>query len=224
MKKFPVTIVDDFFDFPDLVREFALNQEFYKNEDGRWPGSRTDLLGDINQDLFQKFSERLLKLFFNLEKNRLSWVIEVQFQKVPCFDDNPKSSFNVGWIHSDPCIFSGVIYLNKNFPKNTGTNIYKIKDDVVDLDINQDEKFVFYSGKDISEKDYTEGINRNNDQFEEIIRVENVYNRLVLFEGGQYHGVPSFYTKDLEDRLTLVFFVKELEVKPDLYPILRSKN
>lgn len=223
MKKFPVTIVDDFFEFPDLVRDFALKQEFHKNKDGRWPGSRTNLLSDIDQDFFQKFSSKLLKLFFDFNHNQINWSIEVQFQKVPCFNNDSKSPFNVGWIHSDPCIFSGVLYLNKNFPENTGTNIYRIKKDVENFSESQDEKFIFYSGEDINEKDYSEGIRRNNDQFEEIIRVENIYNRLVLFEGGQYHGVPSFYTDNLEDRLTLVFFVKECIISDDLYPILRSK-
>lgn len=224
MKKFPVTIVDDFFEFPNLIRDFALKQEFYKNEDGRWPGSRTNLLSDVDHDFFDKFSEKLLKLFFNFNTCELSWNIETQFQRVPCFNKKPNSSFNIGWIHSDPCIFSGVVYLNKNFPKNTGTNIYKIKNNVNDFDCSQDEKFVFYSGKEINEEDYENAIRKNNDQFEEIIRVENIYNRLVLFEGGQYHGVPSFYTDNLEDRLTLVFFVQDLNVNGDLYPILRSKS
>jgi hypothetical protein len=224
MKKFPVTIVDDFFEFPDLVRDFALKQDFYKNGDGRWPGSRTNLLSDIDYDFFDKFSEKLLKLFFNFNTCELSWNIDSQFQRVSCFNENPNSSFNMGWIHSDSCIFSGVIYLNKDFPRNTGTNIYRIKNNIDNLNENQDEKFIFYSGEDISEKDYTEGIKRNNDQFEEIIRVENIYNRLVLFEGGQYHGVPSFYTGNLEDRLTLVFFVNNLNINNDLYPILRCKS
>jgi len=224
MNKFPVTIVDDFFEFPDLVRNFALQQEFFKNEDGRWPGLRTNLISDFDRTFFEKFSEKLFKLFFDTNSCQLGWNIETQFQRVPCFDKDPNSSFNIGWIHSDPCIFSGVVYLNKNFPKNTGTNIYRIKKDIENFDTNQDEKFIFYAEECIKEKDYRKGIDRNNNQFEEIIRVENIYNRLVLFEGGQYHGVPSFYTDNLEDRLTLVFFVKDLNVENDLYPILRSKS
>jgi hypothetical protein len=224
MNKFPVTIVDDFFEFPDLVRDFALSQEFFRNDDGRWPGLRTNLLGHINKDFFEKFSEKLLKLFFNFQSCQINWNIETQFQKVPCFSKDKFSSFNSGWIHNDPCIFSGVVYLNKNFPKNTGTNIYKIKKDLQNFFDDQTEKFIFYSGNEISEKDYMDGIERNNNQFEEVISIENIYNRLILFEGGQYHGVPSFYNDNLEDRLTLVFFVKELNVNGDLYPMLRSKT
>lgn len=35
MKKFPLTVVDKFFETPGLIRDFALSQEYYKSDDGK---------------------------------------------------------------------------------------------------------------------------------------------------------------------------------------------
>lgn len=223
MKKFPVTVVDNFYESPDLVRQFALSLKFNPTEDGRWPGERTKLLSEIDSSFFKIFCDKLFSLFYNFENESLSWKVETSFQKVFKFSEDRNSSFNNGWIHKDECVFSGVIYLNSNPEKNTGTSIYKIKDSEID-DNNQNEKFIFYSGKDISEEKYKKSINHNNNKFEETIRIENFYNRLVLFEGGQYHGVPSFYSNNNDARLTQVFFVKSLETESSNYPIIRMKN
>jgi len=222
MKKIPVTIVDNFYENPDLVRHFAMSQEFYPNQDGKWPGSRSNQLFQMNENLNQTFCEKLFSLFFDLNQTHLNWRIESCFQLVSRFSNVKTSAFNVGWIHSDPCIFSGVIYLNPNPFPNTGTSVFKLKNEEVD-DCNQKTKFIYYSGQEISEQEYEKDIMYNNNKFVESVRVENVYNRLILFEGGVYHGVPSFYTEDDEPRLTQVFFVKELDSTKSLFPIERSR-
>lgn len=35
MKKFPVTVIDNFYENPDLVRNFALSLPYYMSSDGR---------------------------------------------------------------------------------------------------------------------------------------------------------------------------------------------
>jgi len=47
----PTTVVDDFFDNPMKVREFALQQEFKTDPHNLWPGKRTALLNDIDPAL-----------------------------------------------------------------------------------------------------------------------------------------------------------------------------
>ena len=91
-------------------------------------------------------------------------------------------------------------------------------------DCTQKTKFLHYSeSEDFNEEEYIEEKTRNNNKFVESIRVENVYNRLIIFEGGVYHGVPSFYSDDDEARLTQVFFVKKLTSSNSNYPIIRSR-
>jgi hypothetical protein len=40
----PITIIDDFLENPDLVVDFANSLEYQKDEQGRWPGKRSNHL------------------------------------------------------------------------------------------------------------------------------------------------------------------------------------
>lgn len=224
MKKFPVTIVDDFYETPDLIREYALSLPYYATEDGRWPGARSPQISEVNKKLFETFNNKLFSLFFDFEKTGLEWCVESSFQQVDSFSEDKNNIKNDGWIHSDgDAIFSGVVYLNPNPKPDWGTSVYKLKPNEVD-DCTQKTKFLHYSeSEDFNEEEYIEEKTRNNNKFVESIRVENVYNRLIIFEGGVYHGVPSFYSDDDEARLTQVFFVKKLTSSNSNYPIIRSR-
>ena len=223
MKKFPVTIVDDFFETPEVIRQYALNQDYIKADSGNWPGLRSDHIGNINPELFDVFCKKLLGLFFNFNNSTISWEIEATFQRVPDYGKLKYENMSQGWIHpDDDSFFSGVVYLNKNFPPNTGTSIYSPVCE--NLEMHLEEKRKYYTGQYISDEDYSKALEKNNSQFVETVKVENVFNRLVLFEGGEYHGVPSFYSGTGEDRLTLVFYAHCLSINGDALPIRRSRN
>ena len=53
-------------------------------------------------------------------------------------------------------------------------------------------KHEYYLGKDIDEEKYIKAIEENNKNFTPSVRVANKYNRLLLFEGYNYHGVESY--------------------------------
>jgi hypothetical protein len=227
MKKFPVTIVDNFYENPELVRDFALSQKFYPSN-GRYPGSRTDLLSDLNKKFFNTFCHKVISLFYDFKTTQLEWNVETTFQKIGKMSKNKESKFNEGWVHYDPHIFSGIIYLSDN---SVGTNIYE-PIDPDDTHYHQNERDIFYSGENITEEEYSKGIIENNSKFKESIRIDGKFNRLVLFEGGVWHGVPSFYCEGAE-RLTQVFFFHKMNAihtpvsvpvaDPINYPIIRSK-
>ena len=220
MKKFPITIVDNFYETPNLVRNFALSCDWTKT-DGAWPGQRTQQLSVIDSDFFNLFSSKLISLFYDFDKSAVEWSIDTSFQKVSCFSSKKGDIKNDGWIHADNCIFSGVIYLNPNPKPGWGTSIYSLKPGE-EKELQQELKFDHYLGKEIDEKEYELQKRNNNDKFVETVRINNVYNRLILFEGGEYHGVPTFYSDESEERLTQVFFVNALNSQ-DPYPIVRSK-
>ena len=60
-----------------------------------------------------------------------------------------------------------------------------------------------------------------NKNFLESLRFNNIYNRLVTYSGKDYHKCNSFYSGKNE-RLTLVFFVKKIQVNRHP-PLQRSK-
>ncbi len=219
MKKFPVTIVDNFYENPELVRDFALSQEFYSS-DGSYPGLRTDLISSLNENFFNTFCHKVISLFYDFGNTKLSWNIETNFQKISKFSKNKDSKLNHGWVHCDNCIFSGVVYLSKN---SSGTNIYYPKNSE-NFNQPQDQKHLLFSGNDVDESEYENAIEQNNSKFYESIKISGEFNRLVIFEGGIYHRVPSFYSEN-DDRLTQVFFVNEVNNVNDIgnYPIVRSK-
>jgi hypothetical protein len=229
MNKIPFTCVDNFYSNPDAVREFALSLP-YDNEDnkiGFYPGVRTNSLSDIDSDFFNQFLMRFSSVFYNLDdlmKMRLG--VYTTFHKIYPYDIKD-SIKNMGWVHTDsPYVISGIIYLNKNPGKNTGTSLYRKKDDS-DFDKEYEKssyaKRDLYSTdkRDISEEEYKNCLEKNNSMFEETLKVENVYNRMIAFDSDVWHSINSMAVDD-EFRLTQVFFVSSLDLVP--FPLERMKH
>jgi len=208
-KLFPVCIVDDFYTNPHDVREFALSQTFYENEDGRWPGARTKPIHQINRYLFNNFCDKIISLFYTREQI-LDYKISSYFQKIKPFHPEKFNKNNRGFIHQDNTLFGGVVYLDLNAEERTGTSIYTFKDkwwSKNELDDTANNiKFKKYGGQSLTDEDINQW-DRSRDQYFESVRVENVFNRCILFDGNNHHGVPYFGTSE---RLTQVFFVEDL--------------
>lgn len=222
MKRFPVTIVDNFYENPDLVRNWALSLKYNEDFEGRTPGKRTENLHN-HPKFFNNFCEKLFSIFYDFNYTRLEWGVSTCFQSITKYSENPKSKLNDGWIHYDSDVFSGVIYLNPEGHLYSGTSVYEkmYKDS---KETNQKEKYQLYSGIEVNEEKYEKSITANNGQFIETIRVENRYNRLVLFEGNVPHGVPSFYSSSDEPRLTQPFFVLNMKSSSSFEPLVRVKT
>lgn len=222
MRRFPVTIIDNFYENPDLVRNWALSLKYQRDFEGRTPGKRTESLHTY-PEFFNNFCEKLFSVFYDFNHTKLEWNVSTCFQSIPKYSENPESKLNGGWIHSDGDVFSGVIYLNPDGHLYSGTSVYE-KIDKNSKESNQEEKYQLYCGTSVDEKNYAKGIAANNNQFIETIRVENRYNRLVLFEGKVPHGVPSFYSSSDEPRLTQPFFVLNMRSSSSLEPLVRVKT
>ncbi|CAB4125862.1 hypothetical protein UFOVP181_376 [uncultured Caudovirales phage] len=199
----PTIVVDNFYEDPILWREFALGQEFFKGNRGNWPGLRTELLHNLNYDLFQI---TLKKILFVLKDYGITKVSELQtgFQLI---DD----SYGRGWVHDDDPTFqyAGVIYLSKDAPIGTGTTIYE---DSVDFNGDQYNKMFETDVNNASPEEreiYAKYRAEQVASFKKSIVVENVFNRLVLFDSRCWHSADNFFgtTKD-DTRLTQVFFIK----------------
>lgn len=222
MKKFPITILDNFYENPDLVRDYALSLQYYPSENGAWPGLRTKLLSEIDPNFFKTFCNKLFGLFFDFENTKVDWEVETNFQKINSFSEDSNDIKNTGWIHSDDdCIFGGVIYLNPNPQPNWGTSIYNLKPEQSSCGEFK-TKFLHYSGKDFNENEHLFEKTTHNNKFIETIRIENFYNRIIMYDRDVYHGVPSYYSDSNEPRLTQVFFVKEI-ISSGNFPVIRSR-
>jgi len=208
MKKTPAIIVDDFFDYPDSIRNWALSDElkYMADENGTWPGERTEI---TKTDFGNRFAQQVSNLLYDFSGEGYCLNYSCYFQKVKKTNYNSDSLMHQGWIHTDPGKYTGILYLNKNFPAKSGTTIFE---PLPGKDVNdQSLKYEYYKGNKINEDEYMKEIKENNENFIPTIPVANKYNRLFLFEANQYHGVESFYSDTDEDRLTIAFFAHNME-------------
>lgn len=204
---FPTVIYDDFFENPDLVVDLA-NSLNYEMGDGSWPGIRTEQLGEIEELKFfaDSVTDKILRMFY--PDKQYSYVAKLMFQKIKGMHEDQFHIKNRGWIHKDHSrSIGGIIYLNKDPEEQTGTSLYKNKQLIFPHNKETDScKKRWYTGKHVSDEEYSSLFYSNPTNFEETLNVKNVYNRLLMFGGNQYHGAQTYGSID-SIRLTLPFFI-----------------
>ncbi len=218
MNLYPVTIIENFYENPDAIRKFALAQEYTfchdrLNMEYVYPGSRTKDLFDLDSKLHEKICKKLVSVYHNAEYDLMRWAISTSFQSV-------SAEYGQGVIHTDHnTVFAAVLYLSPDAPLNSGTSLFK-------------------KNKTFDEKKYQQALNDNDarfkageiamdtsyhSMFDEIVRVNNVYNTLIIYEGRHFHAANQFFGKTLNDsRLAQVFFVNKIDAqKQSVFPISR---
>jgi len=205
MLHFPSFCLDNFYQNPDAVREFALSLDY--NIIGKCQGRRTENLAIIAPEFHDNFCKRLLSLFYDLEKNNLFYEIRSYFHLHRKTDNSTFShltddsiilahkykdfqpSYQAGTsVHLDDESFaSGVVFLNPIEEMHAGSAIYKVVED----------KDPVYVTNDVKKEHVKMSAN-----------YKQVYNRLVLFDGKDYHGRTGDNTQS--ERLTHVFFIHKL--------------
>lgn len=221
MNLYPVTIVENFYENPDAIRQFALAQKYQfcherKNLDYVYPGSRTKDLFDLDKNLHEKVIKKLISIFHNSEHDLMRWALSTSFQSVT-------EEYKDGVIHTDQnTIFAAVLYLTPDSQLQSGTSLYR-------------------KNKHFNQKKYKEFLDKNDAKFragdiemdtsyhkmfDEIVRVNNVYNTLILYEGRHFHAAHQFFGKSLEDsRLAQVFFINKIDAqKHSVFPIKRVED
>jgi hypothetical protein len=213
----PITIVDNFYNDPYKIRELALAQTYTRHDGAYWPGLRSPMLLDIDNNLYDKFIHKLLSVFFNLPGDQLGCNIDVFFQTT-------SEQYEEGWTHIDTDVsFAGVIYLTPEPLLDSGTSIYQ--ENTVIGEYDQSPKVDFYNGKTSNLDEYRTLRNTHNLKFTKTMDIANVFNRLVVFSGNDWHKENNFFGSTLDDsRLTQVFFVKLSTYNNTNTPIIRVKT
>jgi hypothetical protein len=196
----PLVCVDNFFNDPVKVVEFANNLNYSK--DGRNPGVRTVNLDKIDYDFFHWVNIKILSVMFPNEIQNIKYVSHISFAKVP-----PNLVYD-GWVHTDQAEFTAIVYLS-NY-KNCGTKIYNtIKPHPV---LKHHESKLNYFNNPENIPDNLENLKyENNCNFEESIIIKSRYNRLLIFDSHQYHSPEVYISDDDKERLTLIGFFQKIE-------------
>ena len=182
--KVNLIVIDDFYNNPDDVRNFALSQEFSIR--GNYPGLRTkSFLNDSHKDIINS-------LVSYAGGGVTDWLLDEN-------GDGYTGAFQIctsedrTWIHSDyNDMWAGVCYLTTDAPISGRTALYMYKEtkrrsSIDNIDYREDAR------------DYT--------KWEVVDRIGNIYNRLILYPGNLYHASMDYFGKDLHSgRLFQTFF------------------
>lgn len=191
MSRTNLIVIDNFFEDPDAVREFALSvpYDFVAN----WPGMRTRGVHPVqSQELKEKFEKILNRpitrwdIFDGDSQKQMNTCYQL------CLHDDKT------WVHHDFTKWAGVVYLKPNADPNSGTGFFRHKETGVTFWDKEDPKTEFNRTAAMYDLD----------KWELIAEVKNVYNRLILYRADQYHRsmLPGFGNNYLTGRLTQVFF------------------
>lgn len=178
-------LFDNFYNNPLEVRNFALSQEF--NVSGNYPGYRTEPLPE-------PFNSEAKNIFQNILHKNITWWPE---QYNTSFQYTTKDDKT--WIHYDPTMWAAVLYLTPNAPLDAGTAIYKHRNTGIFMLDRNDPKTDLNSDPDAL---------NDVSQWDELVRVSNVFNRLVMYRGEYYHRsvLPGFGDNKYNARLFQTFF------------------
>jgi hypothetical protein len=207
--KFPVICIDDFFENPDLIVNYALSVD-YINKGKNYPGKRSLDINVINKDLANNIIKKFLSVFYdeNLVENIIKKELiktNMYFQKI----SNEYNKLGSGWTHTDtPCISSGVIYLNKNPFADSGTTIKEIKKNITSNKLADNYLIRNKLYSDIIPENYEEKYLGHESNFEDSIVFKNKYNRMIMYSASLWHKQSNFYMNDSE-RLTIAFFIND---------------
>ena len=215
---YPITIVDNFFEDPDGIAEQAMELRYYTPNSGNWPGTRTKSLHVEQPRFFAHFGGKIHLLHYETVPEY--WNLQCHYQLIHPFAEDKYSKKNRGWVHKDiDTWFGGIVYLTKDPCPDSGTSIYKTSSGYgfqYPDEITMKEKL--YRGEEIDPVEYRKVWKKVHAQYIPTVRVENVYNRFVLFNNKTHHGVYTFGTKE---RLTLNFFGMHMSGK--IPPLQRSR-
>lgn len=217
---FPITVIDEFLDDPQYVLDVYRSLKFNEDPLKRYPGKRTENLAECAPYVHHMVCKKLFSLWYkkDMHDRAFTYAVHSFFQESFVYHENPLHIANSGWQHTDgrEYIGAGVIYLTPNAYADSGTSFYELKK--IDP-LLFEEKYKQYdtvklewyrnSGK-ISLEEYVKVKQESEELYEKTLEVKNKFNRLVCF-GSQFHKENGFYGNGSNPRVTLLFFIQDLE-------------
>jgi len=175
-------VVDDFYEDPNAIRNFALEQQFSYHPDYH-KGKRTD-----KEFRFHGLKEAFERVLQCKIANWENYPVNGCFQICVCGDPLV--------YHVDLQQYAGIIFLTPDSPPESGTTFYRSKfTKQIKLHSESDYGVVFKNG------------HLDPSDFDVVDVVGNLYNRLVLFDAQMIHAASSYFGQQLDNgRLFQLFF------------------
>lgn len=184
-------IVDNFYNDPDGVRKFAIEQEYFEGEGSVGFRTRKQFFFDGVKQAFEDIIKRKIKSY-----GEHGWYcpgINGRFQHCPA---GTKTVY-----HCDAQEYAAIVYLTPDAPPECGTSFFRHKATKrrhnKEIDWENGEGNLVFPGNTFVDKT----------PYEQVDVVGNVYNRLVIFDGGLIHSASEYFGHDINTcRLHHMFF------------------
>ena len=182
-----VWVVDNFYEDPDSMRQFALEQEYDIGGIGRgYIGNRTQ-----EQFLFPELRSRFENIMGRKITKWEEYGMNGRFQY--CWSGQPVV------YHCDSQMWGGMLYLTPDAPYQCGTTLYAHK--------RTKARTYYDEGWDASWKGVPGDPHLDGTSFEPVDIVGNVYNRLMIFDASSIHSASEYFgTVKGNCRLWQMFF------------------
>jgi hypothetical protein len=187
-------VIDNFYNNAIETRNYILTQEFKVR--GNYPGQRTrsfasSYLKDIIQEYILPFGGKITEFPMPDESNKNdNNIYNGAFQFTTSRDRS--------WIHVDGFNnWAGVLYMTPDAPISSGTGFYKYRDGTTyETDL-----------KIMGNKEEIDSFCQDMTRWDQVDKVGNIFNRLVLFNSKRYHMSLDYFGNSKENgRLFQVFF------------------
>ena len=137
-------IVDNFYEDPDSIRNYALSLKYNQPKD-----FTEDNVGWLGYRCFTRSDSFALDLSKRLKKANCNFTAMMYYFHYCLEETKNFNAYNMDFheykIHTDPIAkFAGVIYLHPDPPKNTGTSFYTDKKEYVSSIENKYNRFICY--------------------------------------------------------------------------------
>jgi glycosyltransferase involved in cell wall biosynthesis len=176
-----IFVVDNFYSNPDEIRNYALTQVEYE-EDNRWYKglrSKTTYRAKGTKESFEHIIGQKI-IDFESCYNGVFQIMRSHDQQV---------------YHYDSQRWAGMIYLSPNAPLISGTRAHKSK---INATRHRDEPGADYA---------FQGDFYDSTKFDIADSVANIYNRLLIMDAGAFHSAGPYFGNDMmSGRLTHLFF------------------
>jgi len=186
-------VVDNFYADPYAIREFALQQTYFPGEGAVGHRTRKQFLFDGLRESFESIIGVKIVDHTNDGFGWLDEGINGRFQYCPA---GTPSVF-----HCDSQRWAAVIYLTPDAPPQSGTSFLRHKE----TKIFHNSQIDWESGQGL--KVFNQHTFLDGTPYETVDTVGNVFNRLVIFDGGLIHSGINYFGWNAEtSRLFHIFF------------------
>lgn len=185
-------VVDNFYDDPDAVRDFALKQKFTADENYH-KGSRTERRF-LSDETHKKFESLLNKKIDDWYAHGVNGVFQY------CTAEDAVV------YHYDEQTYAATIYLTPDAPPQCGTSFFRSKHNKISKVTEHEANNLGKSRSELDQEIFQTGF-YDKTNLELIDVVGNVYNRLVIWNAKLIHSASEYFGNDkTNSRLFHLFF------------------